>query len=145
MANVITMRRGSGAPSLLSHAEPAWDGLHSRLYVGDLQGSPVRVNRQSPIHGEIDAPEARGHVVVLRMDGAEDRLRLHARTGAGTCDVRLEVNGTPIGASTLAVGSSAVATQSITGLSIADGDRIRLVVSNVSSAEQLAFSIHFGR
>lgn len=145
MANTITIRRGTGAPSLLNYAEPAWDWFNSRLYVGNLYGVPVRVNRQSPIHGEIEALEAKDHVVVLRMDGVEDRLSLHAKTSAGTCEVRLSVNGTPIGASTLAVGSSSAATQSITGLSIADGDEIRLTVSNVSSAEDLAFSIHFGR
>ena len=145
MANTITIRRGSGAPSLLNYAEPAWDWFHSRLYVGNLYGVPVRVNRQSQIHGEIESPSTKSHVVVLKMDGVEDRLTLHARTSAGTCEVRLAVNGTPIGASTLAVGSSAVATQSITGLAIADGDEITLAVSNVSSAEGLAFSIHFGR
>jgi hypothetical protein len=145
VANTITIRRGSGAPSVLNYAEPAWDWYYSRLYVGNLFGVPVRVNRQSPIHGEIESPQAKAHVVVLKMDGAEDRLTLHARTGTGTCEVRLEANGTPIGPATLAVGNSSVATQSITGLSIVDGDTLTLAVTNVSAAEDLAFSLHFGR
>lgn len=145
----IQIKRGSGTPLSLENGELAFDSTWGMLRVGMQVGqftTTYTLNRQSPLHGYWETPTDKAYPICLKMDRAEDRLVLYAKSDAGTCNLRLRLGATTLlGAATLSVSSSGVTSQTITGISgLTSGASLYLVVSSSSSLEGLAWSLHFG-
>jgi hypothetical protein len=145
----IRIKRGSGAPISLEAGELAFDGSWGHLYAGLQVGqftTTYLLNRQSPIHGYWEAPVDQAYPICLKMDRAEQKLTLYAQTSSGTCNLRFRLGATTLlGSGTLSVSSSAITSQTVTGISgLTTGSSLYLVVSGSSSPEGLAWSVHFG-
>lgn len=145
----IKVKRGSGAPSALESGELAFDSSLGTLYAGRQSGSlilPYALNRQSPIHGYWEQPSDQAYPICLKMDRDEEKLTLYAQTSSGTCNLRFRRGSlTMLGSGTLSVSSSAITSQTVTGISgLTSGTSLYLVVSGSSSPEGLAWSVHFG-
>lgn len=145
MANTLKFKRGVGDPTGLAYGEPAYDDQSNQLWIGNSKGQPVPLTRMPPLSGLIELPQAKAYPLVV-VDRTVIKLVLQAQTVSGTCEIRLREDPlNMLGSGTLAV-SSTPATQYISlGILNALGkdDSLSLVVSNLSTPEDLSFTIWF--
>lgn len=144
---VIKIKRGSGEPSSIDAGELAFDTTNGVLFCGLQVGAfttPFAVNRQSPLHGYWEFPEAKDYPLCLKTDRKETSLRIFAKTDSGSCKIRMKAGTTDLGSAALTVASSSVVDQHVTGLSLNSGTTLYLTVSQPSDLKGLAWSLHFG-
>jgi hypothetical protein len=90
--------------------------------------------------GHIPTPAAQAYTVDLAAASTYNIVKIYLKTSAGTCTVALNRNGTAItGASAIAVSSTR--TSVVLSQVVAIDDVIELVVSNLSAAADLAYSV----
>lgn len=99
------------------------------------------------LSGFIEAPEAKTYVLSPAIPSGITITNFKARTGAGSCDLKLQDDGVDITNATLDdVDSDALAEPvSAISASVASGSRLTLVVSDATSSapEDLAFTVHY--
>ena len=99
------------------------------------------------LSGFIEAPEAKTYVLSPSIPAAITITNIKAQTASGTCDIKLQDDGSDISNTTLDdVGSGSVAEPGTApSASVAAGSKLALVVSDPSSSapEDLAFSVYY--
>ncbi len=99
------------------------------------------------LSGFIEAPEAKTYVLSPSIPAAITIVNVKAQTGSGTCDIKLQDDGSDISNTTLDdVGSGSVATPGTEpSAAVAAGSKLALVVSDPSSSapEDLAFTVYY--
>jgi hypothetical protein len=97
------------------------------------------------ISGFIESPEAKTYVISPAIPAAITITQLKAQTSAGTVDLAVHDDGTPVPGCSLAdAGTTLASLASAISESVAAGSKLALVVSDLqSSPADLAFSVHY--
>jgi hypothetical protein len=97
------------------------------------------------ISGFIEEPEAKTYVISPSLPAAITITQFHAQTSAGTVDLAVHDDGTPVaGCSLAAAGTSRASLASAISESVAAGSKLAIVVSDLqTSPADLAFTIHY--
>lgn len=108
---------------------------------GGADGSPGP-SGDSSFHGFIEAPSNKTYVLVLASDVNTAIIEMNAQTGAGTLDAEIRINGTPVvGLDPMNVGTGLSTSAAASDNVVSQGDKIELVITNVSGATDFAFSL----
>ena len=99
------------------------------------------------IAGEITSPANKTYIVDLRAPFAYTATALYLQTSAGTCSCTIQVNGTSIPDLTLIAAESASlnGTAAFSSNAVPLNAKVTMVVSNVSGASELSFSLRYTR
>jgi hypothetical protein len=113
----------------------------SVLVVAHTNNTDVDFRVSTPAFaGHIPTPAAQAYTVDLAAASAYQIVKIYLKTSAGTCTVALNRNGAALtGASAIAVNSTR--TSVVLSQVVAIDDVIELVVSNLSAATDLAYSV----
>ena len=98
------------------------------------------------ISGFIEVPEGKTYVLSPSIPAAITITNVKAKTGSGTCDIKLQDDGSDIANTTINdVGTSVAEPATEPSATVAAGSVLTLVVSDLSSGapEDLAFSVHY--
>lgn len=146
-----TLGLGSAATSATSDFAAA---SHGHAWADITSGVPSTFTPSAHNHtvtleisGFIEAPEAKTYVLSPSIPAAITITNIKAQTGSGTCDLKLQDDGSDIANTTLDdVGSGSVASPGTApSASVAAGSKLALVVEDPSSSapEDLAFTVYY--
>lgn len=100
----------------------------------------------SQIAGELTAPGNRSYIIELSAPFSYTINSLVTQLTAGTCTVAVQIGGTNVtGLSAVAATTTLATTNASAANSVAANAKVTLVISSVSGASELAFSVRYTR